>query len=65
MVEYPSEQIMVTHPDPNSLQPAIPDASDPAFVEDCRRQSEKIRDNAAAEAADLDFIEQISADLRD
>jgi len=56
---------MAIHPDPQSPSPDFPSTSDPAFIEECQRQSETIRGNAAAEAADLDFIERVSADLGD
>lgn len=53
---------MASHPDLSSPRPNVPCTNDPAFIEECRRQSETIRDNAAAEAADLDFIERVSED---
>lgn len=65
MAKRLSEPFMAIHPDPQSPRPDVPGTSDPAFIEECRRQSKTIRDNAAAEAADLDFIERVSEDPGD
>lgn len=54
--------------DPSSCSPyadGMPDTSDPAFIEEYRRQLKLIRDNAEAEKADMDFIEAVTRDLWD
>ncbi|MBB5463830.1 antitoxin MazE-like protein [Paraburkholderia sp. Cpub6] len=56
---------MINHPDlraPYSI--GLPDTGSPEFIKEWRRQSRLIRDNAAAEAEDMAFIEQV-VDLDD
>ncbi|SEI80774.1 antitoxin MazE-like protein [Paraburkholderia diazotrophica] len=42
----------------------LPDTSDPAFIEECRRQSQLIAESPG-EKEDLDFIEQAFRDMWD
>jgi Protein of unknown function (DUF3018) len=44
------------------IQIWVPDTRRPGFAEECARQSEVIRQNAAAEKGDMDFMEKLIED---